>query len=228
MLAAASEPVPILEYHVIANPPASAPYPALYVRTNAFAEQMRWLARHHFHPVTLDRVLAAWTRGKPLPRRPVAITFDDGYRSVYTNALPIMRRYGWPANVNLLVRRTEFAAGLPPPRVKSLIAARWEIDAHTMTHADVTTLSDARLRYEVAGSRRWLRRHFHVPVHFFCYPSGRYNARAIAAVRAARYLGAETENPGFATLRERWVLPRIRVNLDETLSEFARNVKAQR
>ena len=156
------------------------------------------------------------------------ITFDDGYRSVYTHALPILRRYGWPANVNLLVRRTEFAAGLPPARVRALIDDGWEIDSHTMTHADVTTLSGAQLRYEIAGSRRWLRRHFHVPVHFFCYPSGRFNAGSIAAVRRARYVGAEGESPGFATLSERWALPRIRVNLDETLREFGRNLRPPR
>ena len=220
--------VPILEYHVIANPQPGAPYPKLYVRTRDFSIEMSWLARHGFHAVKLDRVLAAWTRGKPLPRRPVVLTFDDGYRSVYTHAFPILREYRWPGNVNLVVRRTQFAAGLPPRRVRALIAADWEIDAHTMTHADVTTLSGARLRYEIAGSRRWLRRHFHVPVHFFCYPSGHYDARAIAAVRAAGYLGGESEQQGFATLPERWAMPRIRVNLDEPLSAFAHALEVRR
>src|SRR5919199_4323382 len=172
MVAVHPQPVPILMYHVIANPPPTAPYPQLYVRTAAFAAQIRWLARHRYHAVTMDRVYSEWTRGTPLPRRPVVITFDDGYRSVYAHALPILRRYRWPGDVNLVVRRTQFAAGLTPPRVHKLIESGWEIDAHTMTHADVTSLSGAQLRYEVAGSRRWLRRHFHVPVHFFCYPSG--------------------------------------------------------
>ena len=63
----------------------------------------------------------------------------------------------------------------------------WEIDAHTLTHPDLTTVDAARLRREVAGSRRWLRQTFAVPVNFFAYPSGRYNPAVEAAVRAAGY-----------------------------------------
>ena len=57
-------------------------------------------------------------------------------------------------------------------------------------------LSGAALREEVAGSRKDIQRRFHQPVNFFCYPSGRYDAQAIQAVRAAGYLGATTEDQG--------------------------------
>ena len=60
----------------------------------------------------------------------------------------------------------------------------WEIDAHTLTHPDLTTVEPGRLR-GWAGSRTWLRRAFGVPVAFFAYPAGRYDARAEAAVRTA-------------------------------------------
>ena len=75
----------------------------------------------------------------------------------------------------------------------------WEIDAHTLTHPDLTTVDAARLRREVAGSRRWLRHAFGVPVDFFAYPSGRYNPTVEAAVRAAGYMGATTTQLGQAT-----------------------------
>ena len=75
----------------------------------------------------------------------------------------------------------------------------WEIDAHTLTHPDLTTVDAAGLRREVGGSRRWLRRAFGVPVDFFAYPAGRYNPAVEAAVRAAGYMGATTTQPGQAT-----------------------------
>src|SRR5262245_65563478 len=84
-------PVPILMYHVIAEPPAGAPYPQLYVSESDFAGQMRWLARHGFHAVTQRAVWDHWHRGHPLPARPIVISFDDGYRSVATAARPHMQ-----------------------------------------------------------------------------------------------------------------------------------------
>jgi peptidoglycan/xylan/chitin deacetylase (PgdA/CDA1 family) len=218
-------PVPILEYHVVQTPPAGAPYPQLYVRVPQFAAEVRWLARHRYHAVTMDQVDAAWTRGAPLPRRPVVFTFDDGYRSTYTHALPILRRRGWPGVVNLEVRRVTDPTAMPPRRVRRLIAAGWEVDAHTITHPDLTAVGPSQLRREVAGSRQWLRGRFHVPVNFFCYPAGRYNAAVIAAVKAAGFRGAETERPGFATPSARYTLPRIRVNLGESLAAFAARLR---
>ena len=79
----------------------------------------------------------------------------------------------------------------------------WEIDAHTLTHPDLTTVDAARLRREVAGSRRWLRHAFGVPVDFFAYPSGSYNPAVEAAVRAAGYMGATTTAAGRGHARGR-------------------------
>jgi peptidoglycan/xylan/chitin deacetylase (PgdA/CDA1 family) len=88
----------------------------------------------------------------------------------------------------------------------------WEIDAHTLTHPDLTTVDAPRLRREVAGSRRWLRRAFGVPVDFFAYPSGRYNPTVEAAVRAAGYMGATTTQLGQATrVGDPYAMPRVRV-----------------
>ena len=60
--------------------------------------------------------------------------------------------------------------------VERLIDDGWELDAHTISHLDLTTLSGARLRREVAGSRRILQQRFHQPVNFFCYPAGKFDA----------------------------------------------------
>src|SRR5207245_9257565 len=71
--------VPILMYHVIAVPPSTAPFPELFVRPRDFAGQARWLARHGYHAVTLRPVYDYWRSGYALPRRPVVLSFDDGY-----------------------------------------------------------------------------------------------------------------------------------------------------
>ena len=208
---ASREAVPILMYHVINRPPPGAAQPELWVSREDFGAQVAMLARRGYHAVTLQQVYDAWHRGGLLPSKPIVFSFDDGYHSHYTNALPILRARRWPGVLNLQTELLE--TDLPPPEVRALIAAGWEVDAHTVTHPDLTTLPPARLRAEVAGSREQIRRRFGVPANFFCYPAGRYNAAVLAAVRAAGFLGATTTEPGLAAPdQSAFQLRRIRVN----------------
>ena len=216
--------VPILMYHVIAAPPASAPYPDLFVRPSEFSAQMAWLARHGFRAVTLKQVYDYWLKGTRLPPRPIVVSFDDGYLSHHTRALPMLRKHKWPGVLNLKVNAVRSKYTLPVWRVRELIAAGWEIDAHTITHPDLTAVGDAQLWTEVHGSRVALRRLFNVPVDFFCYPAGRYDARVTAAVRRAGYLGATTTNFGLARPRDIYTLSRVRINGSDGVGGFARKL----
>ena len=200
-------PVPILEYHVLGAAPAGAPYPELYVSRPDFRRQMDWLERHGYDAVTLDHVEEAWYRGGTLPPKPVVISFDDGYRPQFTYALPELRRHGWAGVLNLKAQGSD----LYPSNVEAMIAAGWELASHTISHPDLTTLDATALRREVAGSRGILRREYGVPVDNFCYPSGRYDAAVVAAVKAAGYVGATTEVPGFADREHPFELKRLEV-----------------
>jgi peptidoglycan/xylan/chitin deacetylase (PgdA/CDA1 family) len=221
-----SDPVPILMYHVIADPPAAAPYPELYVSGPAFAAQMRWLARHGFHAVTLHAVADHWRLGRRLPAHPIVVSFDDGYRSQFATAAPALRRHGWPGVINLAVRNTTDFWGLPPAQVRLLIADGWEVAAHSLTHPDLTKIGAEQLRHEVAGSRAALRKMFHVPVDFFCYPAGRLDGRVVAAVQAAGYVGATTTAPGIARPTDMFRLARVRVNRSDGVTGLAARLRA--
>ncbi len=220
------QPVPILMYHVIASPPANAPYPDLYVPARDFAGQVAWLASHGYHAVTLQRVYDAWRGTAKLPSRPVVLSFDDGYLSQVRSALPVLKARHWPGVLNLEVRNLEPVWGIRPPGIRKLLAAGWELDAHTLTHPDLTTVDAARLRDEVAGSRDALRKRFHVPVNFFCYPAGRYDATVVAAVQAAGYLGATTTRYGLARPDELFTLARVRVNASDGVKGLAAKLEA--
>ena len=200
-------PVPILEYHVLGAAPADAPYPDLYIQRPTFHRQMDWLAEHGYEAVTLDRVEEAWYRGGTLPPKPVVLSFDDGYRPQFTYALPELRRHGWAGVLNLKAEGSD----LYRSNVEAMIAAGWELAAHTIHHLDLTELSAAQLKEEVAGSRVILHREYGIPVDNFCYPAGRFDATVIAAVKAAGYTGATTEIPGYATRRHPYELARFEI-----------------
>ncbi len=195
-----TERVPILMYHVIAAPPPGAPFPGLYVTPDLFAAQMHALAAAGWHAVTQDQMRAYWARGVALPKgKPVVVSFDNGYQSQYTKALPVMRSLGWAGVENIQL------TGLPPSQggfaagqIKGLIAAGWELDTQGISHADLIRLSPTELHDQVAVARAIVRRRFGVPVNWFCYPSGHYDPAVVAAVRAAGYVGSTTVVPGWA------------------------------
>ncbi len=221
--------VPILMYHVVNAPPPGTPYPQLWVPAAEFAAQMHALAAAGYRGVTLDAVLANWRRGTALPSRPVVVSFDDGYRSQERDAMPVLSALGWPGVLNLEVHNLHVAGGLGPNRVRRLIAAGWEVDAHTLTHPDLTTVDAARLKREIAGSRQAIRATFGVAADAFCYPSGRFDATVEAAVRAAGYRAATTTQPGAARRTgDRYALNRIRVNGDEGAQAVLAAVHAAR
>jgi peptidoglycan/xylan/chitin deacetylase (PgdA/CDA1 family) len=141
--------------------------------------------------------------------------------------MPLLRARHWPGVLNLEVRNLAVVWGIRPPGIRKLIRAGWEIDAHTLTHPDLTTVDAAQLRDEVAGSREAIRKRFHVPVNFFCYPAGRYDDTVVAAVQAAGFLGATTTNYGLARPSELYTLSRIRINGTDSLSAFAQKIEAQ-
>jgi peptidoglycan/xylan/chitin deacetylase (PgdA/CDA1 family) len=213
--------VPILMYHVIAAPPSGVAFPDLFVRPADFAAQMHWLAAHGYHAVTLHHVYEYWLGGTPLPAHPIVLSFDDGYLGQDTHALPVLRELRWPGVLNLRVDALESPYTLPAWRVHEMLATGWELDSHTITHPDLTHVDDAQLWREVHGSRVELQQAFHVPVDFFCYPSGRYDARVVDAVRRAGYLGATTTNSGLARPQDIDTLSRIRITGSDRLNGFA-------
>jgi peptidoglycan/xylan/chitin deacetylase (PgdA/CDA1 family) len=208
------EPVPILMYHVVNRAPPGAKFPGLYVPPEEFAAQMRALAAAGFHAVTMDQVLANWTRGTPLPQgKSIVVSFDNGYQSQLTQALPVLRQLGWVGVENIqLTGLPPSQGGLSHAQVSELVAAGWELDTQGISHADLIALGPAALHDQVTVAREEVQRRYHVPVNWFCYPSGHYDATVIAEVKAAGYVGSTTVVPGWATRSEDpYRLPRLRV-----------------
>jgi len=221
--AASSRPVAILAYHHIGSAPPHAASPGLWVRPARFRGQLRALDRAGYEAVTLDRVWSAWHGNGTLPARPVVLSFDDGYRSQAGAAATALRVHGWPAVLNLQINRLGARGGLTRAQVRSLIRDGWEIDAHSVSHPDLRTVSAKRLQAEVAGSRRGLRATFGVPADFFAYPYGRQDARVRATVRRAGFLGATTIARGFASpSADPFALGRVLVGASDTPSSVLR------
>ena len=192
--------VPILMYHRIGQiyPRDPAITDALTVATSVFAAQMHWLRRSGFHAITQAQLFAALEDGATLPRRPVLITFDDGYRDVLWNASPILAHLHMPATAYVITGRV---GGRDPsfltwPELQLLEQRGFDIGSHTVHHLELTLLPPPQAWYELRTSRIALERHLGHPVQWFAYPAGRENHAVAQLVHHAGYVLAVTTMPG--------------------------------
>ena len=121
--------VPILMYHVIDSPPAGSRYPGLFVSDRDHIAQLRYLAGHGYQAVSLQRLYEFWHGRASLPRHPVVLSFDDGYRPDFSVVAPLLRELHWPAVLNLIVRNTWPGQDMRPPYVR---ASSWPAGRSTL------------------------------------------------------------------------------------------------
>jgi peptidoglycan/xylan/chitin deacetylase (PgdA/CDA1 family) len=167
-----------------------------------FQAQMRYLSEAGFNVVSFGEVVAHLNEGRPLPARTVAISFDDGYKSVYTEAFPVLRQYGFTATVFLIAdycgKYNDWPGNLPS--LKRLPLLSWseikemqkygiEFGAHTMTHPDLTRLAEWRVDYEMRQSKCTIQDHLGEEVVVFAYPYGKYN-RSVKETARKHFRGA--------------------------------------
>lgn len=212
--------VPILMYHRInfVKPGTSTMTRRLTVHPADFARQMRWLDRNGYTTITQRQLFDALMCGRPLPRRPIMITFDDGYRDAFFKASPALLSLGMRATAYVI---TERISG-PDPNfltwtlLGALEKRGIEIGSHALSHGDLTTMSDAQLLAELRSSRLALERRLGHPVPWLAYPYGSYDSRVERFARQAGYLLAVTTEYGqVQDARRPLALKRLRV-LDST------------
>lgn len=221
------DPVPILMYHVTKAAPAGTPYPELWVTPADFKGQMQWLADNDYTGITMAQLFKYWDEGFKLPDKPVVISFDDGYPSHAKTARSVLAKHKWPGVLFLEERNVNNPeAGLTQTMVKSLLTSGWELGSHTINHSDLTTLGPEELKAEVAGSREQISERFDVPIDFFCYPAGKFDAGVVAAVEDAGYTGAVTVEEGVATPDKPFELKRVRINGNDGVDGFVSKMRS--
>ena len=212
--------VPILMYHRIDYVTSSTPAPtkALTVSPESFRRQMRWLKRHGYHTITQRSLFNALMCGSHLRRKPIVITFDDGYRDVYRYASPVIERFEMHAISYLITERIsgDDRSFLSWKQVRRFEGRGVEIGSHTVSHAALTSLSNAGAMDELVKSRKKLERKLDHRVPWLAYPYGDYDGRIEALAKKAGYKLAVTTDWGSLQSASRpFALKRLRV-LDTT------------
>jgi peptidoglycan/xylan/chitin deacetylase (PgdA/CDA1 family) len=182
--------VPILMYHYVdETPPPAGPYAdELTVRTGDFEEELRYLVDNGFHTVSLADVYLAMAGEKSLPTKPVALTFDDGGLDNYEVAFPMLKRYGVNATFFIITGSVGREGQMGWDQLREMAAQGMSIQSHSVSHPDLTAVSDKRLQSELTDSRAAITEALGELGYVLCYPSGAYDERVIEAAKAAGYV----------------------------------------
>ena len=224
----AAQSISILMYHKVQDlPPYASAFEREWVVAPASLDaQLNYLATKGYTTISLDQAVDGLSGRAPLPAKPIVLTFDDGWRSQYVSALPLLKKYRQTATFYIVSGYMGYNAYMDWAMTEELKNAGMTIAAHTIDHADLTRKSPADLEREVRDSKVLLESRLNISITHFAYPFGAYNNRVVEAVKQAGYRTATTVNP--ASLKNPvspLLLPRLRVSYRETLADFARKLQ---
>lgn len=230
-------PVPILMYHQVSpEPPAS--FSDWVVPPDVFGRQMRWLAVSGYTPITLDALCSNRVDGAALPRRPVVITFDDGFRDCLHYAADVLQKFRFTATFFLVAglvgqpsRWLLRECGLELPlagwdQIRDLARCGFAFGAHSLTHPRLATLSEEAIRRELQQSRRIVEEALDRQVVHLAYPFGSVDDRVRRLAVETGYSTACTVEVGLSMADEnRLALRRVPVMGSDSFADFACRIR---
>ncbi|RMA93075.1 polysaccharide deacetylase [Hydrogenothermus marinus] len=176
-------------YHNIAKPPRNARLKSLYITPAQFERQLKFLKLIGYKYSEIDKI----------EDKTVIPTFDDAYKDFIENAYPLLEKYGYKGYVfvpaKLVGKYNEWDYEklnvkkeiMDWEDLRFLVSKGYKIGSHTLTHPDLTKLSDEELKKEIFDSKKILEDKLGVEIDTFCYPYGYYNDKVTEMVKKAGY-----------------------------------------
>ena len=210
--------VPILMYHYIRPlPPDSDKLGQnLSVTPQNFAKQMAYLQSAGYQNITFDDM-----RVGKIPTKPIIITFDDGYSDAYTNAYPILAKYGQKGVFYVITGFVGKDGYLTWQQILEMSQNGMILGSHSVSHLDLSSssLSNSQILSQLTNSKKALESKLGITINDFCYPSGKATKTTINDVYDAGYKTATSTKENIVQSGAFWLwLPRLRIENSTNLS----------
>ncbi len=170
-----------------------------------FRWQMQYLKDHGITPISMKQLKDYWFDGKPLPARPVLLTFDDGFRSLYDVMFPVLQKFKYPG---VLFLYTDFLRShgdsLTGEEIKEMQKYGMELESHTKSHLNLGYIEEKTkagdfsilLEKELSDPLEYIEKEFDYTPTTLAYPYGVYDDRIVEETQKLNYQLAFTVNPG--------------------------------
>ncbi len=206
--------VPVLLYHYVeyVQDKKDTTRQSLNINPYIFETQVKTLKDAGFTFMTASDIADVLDGKKALPQKPVALTFDDGYRDLYTDVLPILKKYGAHATAFIVPGFIDGPNSMYAWQLKDVAGSGLvEIGAHTMHHSYLKGMALSRVQFEVDQSKEALQKELGIPVSSFAYPYGAFDKQTEDVVKNAGFRIAISTVPGVEVNQaDRFFVYRIR------------------
>lgn len=206
--------VPILMYHYIeyVQDKNDTTRQKLDLNPNIFEQQLKTLTEAEFTPIFIKDLASVLDKKKDLPKKPIILTFDDGYRDFYTVAFSILKKYQIKSTIYVVSEFLDKPNYLTTDQLKELAESPLiEVASHTLHHVGLKGTSDQVAIKEIANSKLHLESLLGIPIVDFAYPYGSFSAKTIEIVKQTGYLTAASVIPGMEHSQyDRFFLYRLR------------------
>ena len=190
-----------MEYHTITNNPA--PESEIYnVPPAEFSAQLDYLQQNGYTTITLQDFMRVVHGKGELPKKPIVLTFDDGYEDNFTEMLPILEAHKMTAVVYVITNQLGQPGYLTLEQLKEMQKRGIEIGSHTADHTALLVMSDEMRLHQIRDSKTFLEWNGLETIYSFSYPNGSLNDEIIKILRQENYLSAVTGNAGLNTLKK--------------------------
>lgn len=179
--------VPVLVYHHIAKAPANtaAAAKSFFIEPQWLEKHLQYLKENGFETIGFADITAHFEYGMPLPARPVIISFDDGYKNVFDNAFPLLKKYNMRGTFYVITKLLDKPNRMTWEQLAELRDSGMEIGSHTLWHPYLT--KSGKVKQEIADSQKILEEKLNITVTTFAYPYGISNSRIENLVKEAGY-----------------------------------------
>jgi len=206
----------ILMYHSVGGEGSFPEYygSKLNVTPDTFQRQMKFLHNKGYNVISLEEFIERIKSGKRVPRKTVAITFDDGIRNNFSEAFPILKKYNFPATIFIPTGYVGKKKYLTWDQIKIMSENGIHMGSHTVTQRFLPDLPIEEVWEELAESKRTLEKETGHPVATLSYPIGGFTEKIRNLVKEAGYLGACATNPGKSYPdNDPYALKRVRISM---------------
>lgn len=223
-----SRSIPILCYHQFTQ--GSEAKRRLEVPEDKFEQQMRFLAEEGYQVIPLKKLLSILQGDSAIPPKAVVLTIDDGYRSVYTYAYPILKKYGFSATLFVYTDFIGGAAALSWQQIKEMRdSGAIDVESHTKTHSSLAfdtqreslTEHQERIAQEIDGSAQVIKKRLGQMPTILAYPYGDSSRYVVDYMAKANYaLGATVKRGANMAYADPLLLQRTMIYHNHSLVDF--------
>jgi peptidoglycan/xylan/chitin deacetylase (PgdA/CDA1 family) len=217
-------------------PKKQSKFNRLRVKPVEFDKQLNWLKNNGWVSMTM----AELAESENIPKKTVVLTFDDGYADNYINAFPLLKKHDMKATIYIVVNRhnKDWSTDKDTNRksdelnneqmlthkmiLEMLDSNIIEIGSHTVSHANLTKLSEEQKRYEISESKKYIENEYGIECKSFAYPFGFFDDKDVKIARESGYTSAVTTINGYHNFDniDKFLIKRVMISGRQSMFDF--------